>query len=253
MSRIIVIADADYQITFENSSPVSATPGGTLLNVAMELSLRGHNVAMASEVGNDIIGDIIVDRLDECGVDTRSIDRSVDCTTPATLIFSGTETAAMRYTACDPDTEGFDIRWPDIGPGDIVLFGGYLAVSQRSRTHLMQLLSYAAERKTTIVYFPGFDPTRISRITKVMPLIFENLEIAQHVITRTADIRLIFDKTDPEETFKSHLDFYVDDYINIESEGNARRFTIGHPPVEFTIKPAADAAMIADAMERIVS
>lgn len=252
MSRIIVIADADYQITFEGPDPLSATPGGTLLNVAMELSKRGHSVAMASEVGNDIIGDIIISRLSESEVDTRSVDRSVDCTTPATLIFNGTGKAAMRYTACDPDTEGFDIIWPDINPGDIILFGGYLAVNQRCRKHLMQLLSYAAERKTTIIYFPGFDPTRISRITKVMPLIFENLEIAQHVITRTADIRFIFEKTDPEETFKSHLDFYVDDYINIESEGNARRFTIGRPPVEFAIESSSDPVMIADAIESII-
>ncbi|MCM1297383.1 MAG: PfkB family carbohydrate kinase [Muribaculaceae bacterium] len=245
-NRIIVIADADYQITFDRLNPTGATPGGTLLNTACELARRQFDVALASEVGNDIVGDIIIDRLNSCGVDTHSVDRAVNCATPATLIFTDGKRTTMRYTRCETDSEGFDIVWPEINPGDTVLFGGFIAINPRCRNRLLQLLSHAAERKADIIYFPGFDPTRISRITKVMPMIFENLEIAGSVITRTCDIEYIFGKSDPQKAFNDHIDFYVDRYCNIAPDGNILLFNINGTIDSAKISPASDVGMISE-------
>lgn len=254
MSRIIVIADADYQIRFDNGVPVEAIPGGTLLNTAVQLSRMGHNVAMASEVGNDTVGELILGYLAENGVDTKSVDRSIDCITPATLIFgNGKEATTMRYTCADAETEGLDIVWPDLEPGDTIIFGGYMAVNQRCHRRLLQLLTYAADRRINIIYFPGFDPSRISRITKVMPMIFENLEIAQCVVTRTRDIEYIFGKTDPAKAFDDHLDFYTDKYVNIDSDGHALLFRIGAEPVSMTAAKGTDALMTAEIINKLIN
>ncbi len=254
MSRIIVIADADYQIRFENGVPVEATPGGTLLNTAVQLSRMGHNVAIASEVGNDTVGQLILAYLAENGVDTKSVDRSVDCTTPATLIFgSGKDATTMRYTCADAETEGFDIVWPDLEPGDTIVFGGYMAVNQRCHRRLLQLLTYATERKIRIIYFPGFDPSRIARITKVMPMIFENLEIAQCVVTRMRDIEYIFGKTDPAKAFGDHLDFYTDKYVNIDPDGQVLLFNLGNDPVAMNVTKGTDAVMTAEVLTRLIN
>lgn len=221
MPKITVIAESDYQILFDDMKPAESIPGGTLLNVAIHLREMGNSVAMVSEVGNDIVGNIIIDQLDKKGIETRSIDRSVDISTPATLVFrSPGERRTMRYNSQFAPGEGLDVVWPEISAGDIVIFGGFLAVNQRVRRNLWQLLTSLKERKAIMVYFPGFDPTRIPRITKVMPMIFENLEIADYVVTRTRDIEYIFQKNDAAAAYKNHFSFYGVTYLNIDKSGN---------------------------------
>lgn len=219
MSRFIVIGDADYQITIgADGRPSGGSPGGTLLNLAAELARRGNSVEMVSEVGNDPLGTVITGWLESNGVSTRSIDRSVTSATPATIVFGGEYRTTMRYLHSEPDSVGLDVIWPEISNTDTIIFGGFLAVSPRCRSSLLDLLRYTADRKARIIYFPGFDPSRISRITKVMPQIFENLELTQAVLTRTRDISYIFGTSDPETAYRNHLSFYVDSYRNVDSD-----------------------------------
>ena len=219
MNRFIVIGDADYQITLgPDCRPADGNPGGTLLNLAAELARRGYSVEMVSEVGNDPLGTVITDWLEAAGVGTRSVDRSVTSATPATIVFSDENRTTMRYLRCEPDSAGLDVIWPEISNTETVIFGGFLAVSPRCRTSLLELLRYAADRKARIIYFPGFDPSRVGRITNVMPQIFENLELTQAVLTRTRDIDFIFGTTDPDTAYRNHLSFYTDHYRNTDCD-----------------------------------
>ncbi len=252
MSRIIVIGEADLRIGFDGLTPLSARPGGRMLNLAAELSRRGHDVVFASEVGNDAVGDLIVHYLDSEGVDTRSIERSVTMMTPATLTFG--DMPPVRYDRCDSESDGFDIVWPEVERArTVVVFGGYFAVNQRVRPRLMQLLGYMTDRKCPVIYVPGFDLSRVSRITRVMPMIFENLEIAATVVTQTADILNIFGKADPAAVFRDHFDYYVDRYVNIGDDGVADLFEIGGRTCRFDVKAGGDAnAALADAILKII-
>lgn len=219
MARIIAVGEADFKIRLEQLRPVAATPGGLILNTAIELSKMEHQVSMASEVGSDILGHRIIDILKSEGVDTFSVDFSLDGTTPTTLEFAdpltGEITDELRYDNFEKNSDGFDIVWPTIEAGDLVVFGGYLAVSARVRQRLWQFLTYAAERKARLVYLPGYNPRRMMRVTKVMPLIFENLEIADVVVTTTPHLEFIFGKTDTLKAYKDNLEFYVDEFYNI--------------------------------------
>lgn len=219
MSRIIAVGEADFHIHLENLKPVAAAPGGLILNLAIELSRMEHQVSMASELGSDTLGRKIIEILKHEGVDTYSVDLSLDGTTPTTLEFAeepnGEITEELRYDNFQNNSDGFDIVWPTIEAGDVVIFGGFLAVSMRVRQRLWQFLEYAKERKAKLIYLPGYNPSRMIRVTKVMPLIFENLEIADVVITTTPHLKFIFDKTDTLKAFKDNLEFYVNDYFNV--------------------------------------
>lgn len=222
MARIITVGEADFHIRFENLTPVAAMPGGLILNTAIQLSRMEHQVAMASELGSDTLGRKIIDILKSEGVDTYSIDLSLDGTTPTTLEFTdaktGEVTEELRYDNFEHNADGFDIVWPTIESGDTVIFGGFLAISMRVRQRLWQFLTYAKERNARLIYLPGYNPSRMLRVTKVMPLIFENLEIADIVITTTGHLQFIFGKTDTLKAFKDNLEFYVNDFYNVGDE-----------------------------------
>lgn len=219
MSRIIAVGEAGFHIRLEDLKPVSAHPGGLILNTAIELSRMEHQVSMASEIGSDALGRKIIDILKKEGVDTYSVDLSLDGTTPTTLEFiepkTGVITDQLRYDNFENSTEGFDIVWPSIETGDTIIFGGFLAISMRVRQRLWQFLTYAKERKANLIYMPGYNPVRMMRVTKVMPLIFENLEIADIVITTTEHLQFIFGKTDTAKAYKDNLEFYVNDFFNV--------------------------------------
>ena len=52
--------------------------------------------------------------------------------------------------------EAFDIIWPRIDPGDIVLYGGYYAIDKRMHQRMSKLLEHAAEREAVMIYLPDF-------------------------------------------------------------------------------------------------
>ncbi|MDE7154322.1 MAG: hypothetical protein K2O00_07785 [Muribaculaceae bacterium] len=222
MARIIAVGEAGFHIRLEELKPLSAHPGGLILNTAVELSRMEHQVSMATEIGSDVLGHKIIDILKKEGVDTYSVELSLDGTTPTTLEFVDTKTdeiiQQLRYDNFENCTEGFDIIWPTIETGDTIIFGGFLSISMRVRKRLWQFLTYAKERKANLIYLPGYNPVRMMRVTKVMPLIFENLEIADIVITTTDHLQFIFGKTDTAKAYKDNLEFYVNDFFNIGDE-----------------------------------
>lgn len=134
--------------------------------------------------------------------------------TPVLLDFDGKKS---RYGAAD-DGEGFDITWPRVEREDIVVFGGYFAVDRRIRQQLWSYMSNVAEREATIIYVPDVADDRITRITKVMPFVYENLEIANRVVTLPSDLEALFNHNDPERARRENFAYYVDDYTHLADE-----------------------------------
>ena len=59
MRRIFAIGETVYDIIFKGTQPVSAKPGGAMLNTAVSLGRLNLPVHFISEYGYDIVGDII--------------------------------------------------------------------------------------------------------------------------------------------------------------------------------------------------
>ena len=216
MKKIICIGECALDIVFRNSQPVGSMPGGRIVNAAAILARQGLPVLIASELAKGTVGDIIADFLTEAGVDMSSLDRFTEGLSPV-IIYTTDEngvTGATRYENY-PD-ECFDIVWPRIEEGDIVVYGGYYALDARMRPRMSQLLAHAAEMKAVLVYLPGFLPQQEPRITRVMPVILENLEYASMVIARNNDLSTIFGTNDSDRCYKDHIDFYCRSLINVD-------------------------------------
>jgi hypothetical protein len=68
------------------------------------------------------------------------------------------------------------------------------------------------------VYLPGFQHGINCRITKVMPAILENLEIADFVVAKQSDISDIFPGETTEKAFHNHIEYYCSNFLHINSD-----------------------------------
>lgn len=216
--KIICIGECALDIVFgPDGTPLGSMPGGRLANAAALLARDGLPVTMAGEAAADAVGDTVVAFLADAGADTRCIDRFTEGRTPVTVFMPAADgaTAATRYEAYADDC--FDIVWPRIDEGDIVVFGGYYAIDRRMRRRMLPLLQHAAERKALLVYLPGYLPQQEPRITRVMPSILENMEMAHIVCTRSADLHTIFGARDAAACYRNNISFYCRLLLNVDA------------------------------------
>lgn len=239
MKKIICIGECSLNIVLDASGkPLGSIPGGRILNAAAIMSRNGSNVIMASEAAQDSVGEILVNDLKEANVDITSVDRFTEGHTPINVFVSdgqGSIKAMTRYE--DYPEDAFDIIWPRIDEDDIILFGGYYAIDRRMRERMSKLLNYAVERKAILIYLPGFLPQQETRITHVMPAILENLEIANIVVTRDVDLKLIFGIDSPDAAYHRHINFYCRSLICVDAANAVISYYSGTEVTSVEIPP----------------
>lgn len=247
--KIICIGECSLNIVLDHSGrPMGAMPGGRIVNAAAILAATKDKVLMASEAAADPVGDVVARFLGDAGVDLSSLDRFTEGRTPLnificqpgdTLVSAATLTRYEKY----PE-QGFDIIWPRVDEGDIVLFGGHYSIDARMRPRLSKFLENAAERKAVLIYLPGFLPQQEPRITRVMPAILENLEIANLVVARNKDLELIFGLKHPEQCYHDHIDFYCRSMINVDAECSHITYYAAKEMTQVDIPRSTSATMI---------
>lgn len=227
MKKVIILGECTLDIIFpahskEDSITAEITPGGRLLNAAALLGDKGREVVFMGEIARDFAGDIIISFLERHAVATKSIDRYTGGLTPVNL-FQGNDLSTAMCMRRFPE-EDFDNIWPRIDPDDIIVFGSYFAISSRVRHRLKEFLDYATDRKAIIIYVPGFLPAQSQHITHEMPIILENLEISDLILTRSSDLLTIFKSSNDTECYRKHLDFYCRAVINFDQDSSALHF-----------------------------
>lgn len=247
--KIICIGECSLNLVLDATGhTMGAMPGGRIVNAAAILARDHEKVLMASDAAADPVGDIIANFLAQAGVDLSSLDRYTEGRTPLNVFVCRPDDTLVsaasltRYEMYPP--EGFDIIWPRVDEGDIVLFGGYYAIDPGIRPRLARFLEHAVDRKAVLVYLPGFLPQQEPRITRVMPAILENLELAHVVVTRNKDLELIFGLKHPEECYHDHIDFYCRSLINIDVECSHISYYSGKEMTQVDIPASTSATML---------
>lgn len=230
MRKIIVIGECVLDIVFPQEAEgerltAEVMPGGRLLNSAVLLGDRGRSVTFMGEVARDFTGDMILRYLERHNVDVKPIDRFTGGATPVNLI-RGNDASSAICMRSFPEDE-FDDIWPRVDGGDIVVFGSYFAISGRARKRLKEFLLHACERKAIVVYVPGFLPGQSRRITHEMPVILENLELADMVVSKTQDLRTIFQSDEDEGVYMRNIDFYCSVFVNYDEASGEVHFFNG--------------------------
>ena len=213
MRKVFGIGETILDIIFRNDQPQKAVPGGSVFNGLISLGRLNVPVSFISELGNDRVGDMIRDFMEDNHITTEFVDRFPDGKSPISLAFLDDDKNANYIFYKDYPAQRLEVPLPKIEKDDIFVFGSYYSLNPVLRTRMVEFLQYAQERKAIIYYDPNFCKAHAHEAIRLMPTVLENLEFADIVRGSDEDFQNLYGKSDAQEVYKEHIQFYCDRFL----------------------------------------
>lgn len=224
MNKVIYIGDLTLNVSINPDGSAATRVGDRLVEAAMLDSLMGVETIFVGEASADIVGDHIVSHLAKAGVDTSSVDRYSEGVSPV-KITAGPQSRPVIHSSFP--SEPINPVWPRINENDVALFGSYMVLDKRNHDAVIDILRNARARKAKVVLLPYFDLDRVHRITRVMPEVWDSLEMADMVIVTVDDLAALFPGKDAAKAFKDHILFYCRRCLVLDRDTLTMRFFDG--------------------------
>ena len=225
MAKIIGIGETVFDILFKNGQPVKAVPGGSVYNSIISLGRTGCKTMFISEVGDDKIGEIILNHLRDSGVDASAVCSFTGGKSPLALAFLNERNDAEYIFYKDYPNNRLEVDFPKIEKGDIVLYGSYFVLNPVLRSKTKAFLEYARECGALLYYDINFRKNHVGERIKLAEALIENLEYADIVRGSADDFNYLYDMTDAEKIYKEKIKFYSPNFIFTSGDGDVRLFT----------------------------
>lgn len=210
MRKIFGIGETILDIIFQNNQPYKAVPGGSVFNGLITLGRMGLPVTFISELGNDRVGDIIRDFMQDSHLTTEFVDCFPNGKSPLSLAFLDEDKNAHYIFYKDYPAQRLEVPLPAIEPDDIFIFGSYYSLNPALRPRMVEFLQYARKRKAILYYDPNFRKAHAHEAILLKPTVLENLEFADIVRGSDEDFQNLFGKTDTREVYQDHVKLYCD-------------------------------------------
>jgi len=194
MRKIYTVGEAIYDIIFENRKPVDAKVGGAMINTSVSLGRLGLPIHYIGDTANDVVGDIMVEFLEENHVDVSHFTRYDNSKSRLALAFVDDKNAP-RYSFYKIKTDQkIYLDFPKVEKDDIILFGSFYGIKVDVRGQLVDFILEARKVGAILIYDPNFRPNHSSLLSAVMPYIEENIRFADIAKGSNEDYDLIFGK-----------------------------------------------------------
>lgn len=226
MKKAIYIGELSLSVSLFPDGSAQTGVGDWAVNAALLDGRMELPTIWVGEAAAGTVGDHIVRTLEEARVDVTSVDRFTEGVSPVRIFPEGDDSRKVDHSRFP--AEPVNAVWPRIDEGDIVVYGSYMALEERNHSRLLEFLRYAKARKAYLVYLPYFEAHQVPRITRVMPSVFDCLELADLIVGRDGDIRAIFGGKDTEAIFKDHLLFYCPRFLHMDPAEKKLRFFDGN-------------------------
>ena len=213
MRKVIGIGETILDILFKDNQPTKAVPGGSVFNGIISLGRAGVDVTFVTEVGNDRVGNTILDFMKDNGVHTDHVCVYPDGKSPVSLAFLNEQNDAEYIFYKDYPNLRLDVELPQIERDDIVMFGSFYAISPLLRDKMKELLDRARTAGAIIYYDVNFRSTHRNDAIKLLPTILENFEYADIIRGSAEDFDNMFRLTDPDKIYKGKVAFYCPRFI----------------------------------------
>lgn len=225
MAKIIGIGETVFDILFKNGQPVKAVPGGSVYNSIISLGRTGCKTMFISEVGDDKIGEIILNHLRNSGVDASAVCSFTGGKSPLALAFLNERNDAEYIFYKDYPNNRLEVDFPKIEKGDIVLYGSYFVLNPVLRSKTKAFLEYARECGALLYYDVNFRKNHVSERIKLAEALIENLEYADIVRGSADDFNYLYDMTDARKIYNEKIRFYSPNFIFTSGDGDVKLFT----------------------------
>lgn len=201
MRQVYAVGETVLDIIFRGNQPRAAKPGGSSFNASITLGRLGVPITFISEMGQDRVGDIIQDFLDENGVNSNSISRYDSGQSAIALAFLNDNSDAEYQFFKDYPHQRLNVEFPDIQPDDLLVFGSFYALNPGIRPRIKALLEKAQQAGATIMYDPNFRSSHLHEREKLRQAIQENMSYASIVRASDEDLLNIFEVDNPEDAW----------------------------------------------------
>mgnify|MGYP001809586224 FL=1 len=227
---IYTLGETVLDILFKDGKPVSATPGGSMLNTAVSLGRMGVPVSFISEYAADTTGTLIKDFLNENSVDTSFVSNHLDGKTSLALAFLDEKNNAAYSFYKDFPKERLNVPDPSFKKGDVLLFGSFFSLDTALRPKLLHLLNLAKDAGALLIYDPNFRKPHLKDLPKVKAFIEQNIQLADIIKASDEDFENIFSISNSRQAFKLLYEFGPKTLIFTQ---NSRGVDFKTPAVEF--------------------
>ncbi|MBR4967393.1 MAG: carbohydrate kinase [Bacteroidaceae bacterium] len=225
MAKVIGIGETVFDILFKNNAPVKAVPGGSVYNCIISLGRCGVPAEFISEVGDDRIGNIILDHLRDNNVGSSAVCCFSGGKSPLALAFLNENNDAEYLFYKDYPNNRLEVEFPTINEGDIVVYGSYFVLNPVLRSKTKAFLEYAHERGALLYYDINFRKNHISERIKLAEALIENLELADIVRGSADDFKYLYEMTDAAKIYNEKIKFYCPEFIFTNGGSDVRFFT----------------------------
>jgi len=201
MSKIYAVGETILDIIFKSNIPETAKPGGSSFNAAISIGRLGLPVTFISELGDDRVGDIIIDFLSENNVESKYVSRFAEGQTAIALAFLNDTNDAEYQFYKDYPYQRLNVEFPEFTGYDYLVFGSFYALNPGIRPRVKQLLEKAIQSKTLILYDPNFRDSHMNQRDQLIEVIRENMAYANLIRGSDEDFKNIFDADNPDEAW----------------------------------------------------
>jgi len=200
--NIYTVGETLLDIIFKGAEPQTAKPGGSAFNASITLGRLGAPINFISETGQDKVGDLILNFMNDNGVQANFISRYPKGNTAIALAFLNEKSDAEYEFYKDYPAQRLVVDFPDFQKDDILMFGSFYALNPGIRPRVKELLEKAARAGTTIMYDPNFRSSHLAERDELVPVIRENLGYATLIRASDEDLRNIFDTDNPDAAWE---------------------------------------------------
>ncbi|MEN8156852.1 MAG: carbohydrate kinase [Bacteroidota bacterium] len=202
MRDIYAVGETILDIIFHGHEPRTAKPGGSSFNAAITLGRLGAPITFISEMGNDRVGDMIQDFMEQNGVDSSYLSRYENGQSAIALAFLNEKRDAEYQFYKDYPHQRLKVEFPHFNADDLLLFGSFYALNPGIRPRVRELLERAVGAGATVLYDPNFRSSHLAERDQLIPAIRENMELATVVRASDEDLKNIFGVDNPDDAWE---------------------------------------------------
>jgi len=205
MRKVVGIGETLLDIIFRNNQPEKAVAGGSTFNCMISLGRCNVPALFISELGNDRVGCLLRDFMQENNLSTEYVDFFEEGSSPVSLAFLDENQQAEYQFFRDFPKQRLQIAFPEINANDILVLSSYFAVNPALREKVYELLRYAKQQKAIVYYDINFRKAHASERERLIPFFLENFANASIVRCSDEDLENLFPKETIETIYRKYI------------------------------------------------